>query len=47
VVKALSSFAIRDDAGREQVVFTAVLPADALADLDQLALGPLTFHLVG
>lgn len=44
VVKALSSFAIYDDAGREQVVFTSQLGADDLAHLDQLALGPMTFQ---
>ncbi|HZJ67316.1 MAG TPA: hypothetical protein VFD36_27600 [Kofleriaceae bacterium] len=44
VVKALSSFAIHDDAGREQVVFTSPLTADHLAHLDELALSPLTFQ---
>ena len=44
VVKALSSFAIYDDAGREQVVFTSQLAAEDLAHLDQLALAPMTFQ---
>lgn len=44
VVKALSSFAIYDEAGREQVVFTSELPAEELAYLDQLALAPMTFQ---
>jgi glutathione synthase/RimK-type ligase-like ATP-grasp enzyme len=44
VVKALSSFAIQDDAGREQVVFTSPLGAEDLAHLDQLALSPMTFQ---
>ena len=44
VVKALSSFAIYDDAGREQVVFTSQLAADDLEHLDQLALAPMTFQ---
>jgi len=44
VVKALSSFAIHDDAGREQVVFTSQLTADHLAHLDELALSPMTFQ---
>lgn len=44
VVKALSSFAIHDDDGREQVVFTSQLAADDLAHLDQLALSPMTFQ---
>lgn len=44
VVKALSSFAIYDEAGREQVVFTSSLAADDLAHLDQLALSPMTFQ---
>jgi glutathione synthase/RimK-type ligase-like ATP-grasp enzyme len=44
VVKALSSFAIYDEAGREQVVFTSQLAAEDLAHLDQLALSPMTFQ---
>jgi len=44
VVKALSSFAIYDEVGREQVVFTSVLPAEELQHLDQLALAPMTFQ---
>jgi len=44
VVKALSSFAIYDEAGREQVMFTSALPAEALDQLDQLALAPMTFQ---
>jgi glutathione synthase/RimK-type ligase-like ATP-grasp enzyme len=44
VVKALSSFAIYDDAGREHVVFTSALAAEDLEHLDQLALGPMTFQ---
>lgn len=44
VAKMLSSFAIYDDAGREQVVFTSALPEAALAELDQLALAPMTFQ---
>ena len=44
VVKALSSFAIYDDAGREQVVFTSQLAADDLEHLEQLSLAPLTFQ---
>lgn len=44
VVKALSSFAIYDEAGREQVVFTSQLRAEDLAHLDQLALAPMTFQ---
>jgi glutathione synthase/RimK-type ligase-like ATP-grasp enzyme len=44
VVKALSSFAIYDEDGREQVVFTSPLGAEDLAHLDQLALSPMTFQ---
>jgi len=44
IVKALSSFAIYDEAGREQVMFTSELPAAALDHLDQLALAPMTFQ---
>jgi glutathione synthase/RimK-type ligase-like ATP-grasp enzyme len=44
VVKALSSFAIYDPAGREQVVFTSKLAVDDLAHLDQLSLSPMTFQ---
>jgi glutathione synthase/RimK-type ligase-like ATP-grasp enzyme len=44
VVKALSSFAIHDAAGREQVVFTSQLGSEDLAHLDQLALAPMTFQ---
>jgi glutathione synthase/RimK-type ligase-like ATP-grasp enzyme len=44
VVKALSSFAIYDEAGREQVVFTSQLAAEDLEHLDQLSLAPLTFQ---
>jgi glutathione synthase/RimK-type ligase-like ATP-grasp enzyme len=44
VVKALSSFAIYDPAGREHVVFTSPLPAEDLEHLDQLALAPMTFQ---
>jgi glutathione synthase/RimK-type ligase-like ATP-grasp enzyme len=44
VVKALSSFAIYDQAGRESVVFTSPLSAAELDHLDQLALAPMTFQ---
>jgi glutathione synthase/RimK-type ligase-like ATP-grasp enzyme len=44
VVKALSTFAIYDPAGREQVVFTSQLAAEELDHLDQLALAPMTFQ---
>lgn len=44
VAKMLTSFAIYDDAGREQVVFTSELAADQLDDLDGLALSPMTFQ---
>jgi glutathione synthase/RimK-type ligase-like ATP-grasp enzyme len=44
VVKALSSFAIYDEAGHEQVVFTSPLGAEDLDHLDQLALAPMTFQ---
>lgn len=44
VVKALSSFAIYDQAGRENVVFTSPLAAAELDHLDQLALAPMTFQ---
>jgi glutathione synthase/RimK-type ligase-like ATP-grasp enzyme len=44
VVKALSSFAIYDDAGREQVMFTSPLGADDLEHLEALALSPMTFQ---
>jgi glutathione synthase/RimK-type ligase-like ATP-grasp enzyme len=44
VGKMLSSFAIRDDDGRESVVFTSPLSAADLAELDQLALSPMTFQ---
>jgi glutathione synthase/RimK-type ligase-like ATP-grasp enzyme len=44
VAKALSSFAIHDADGREQVVFTSQLAAEDLAHLDQLALAPMTFQ---
>jgi glutathione synthase/RimK-type ligase-like ATP-grasp enzyme len=44
VVKALSSFAIYDEAGREQVVFTSPLAREDLLHLDQLALAPMTFQ---
>jgi glutathione synthase/RimK-type ligase-like ATP-grasp enzyme len=44
VVKALSSFAIYDESGREQVVFTSQLAADDLEHLDQLSLSPMTFQ---
>ncbi len=44
VVKALSSFAIHDEAGRDQVVFTSPLGAEDLAHLDELVLSPMTFQ---
>jgi len=44
VAKMLTSFAIHDEAGREQVVFTSVLPEAELDHLDQLALSPMTFQ---
>jgi glutathione synthase/RimK-type ligase-like ATP-grasp enzyme len=44
VAKMLSSFAIRDDDGRESVVFTSPLTAADLGALDQLALSPMTFQ---
>jgi glutathione synthase/RimK-type ligase-like ATP-grasp enzyme len=44
VAKMLSSFAIRDDDGRESVVFTSPLSAADLGELDQLALSPMTFQ---
>lgn len=44
VVKAMTSFAIRDDDGHEQVVFTSPLAAEDLDHLDQLALSPMTFQ---
>jgi glutathione synthase/RimK-type ligase-like ATP-grasp enzyme len=44
VAKALSSFAIYDEDGREQVVFTSQLIAGDLEHLDQLALSPMTFQ---
>ena len=42
--KMLSSFAIYDAAGREQVMFTSVMKAEDLEHLDQLALCPMTFQ---
>jgi len=44
VAKTLSSFAIYDHAGREQVMFTTALAEAELAHLDQLALCPMTFQ---
>jgi glutathione synthase/RimK-type ligase-like ATP-grasp enzyme len=44
VGKMLTSFAIYDEAGREQVMFTSQLPASELEHLDQLALAPMTFQ---
>ncbi len=44
VAKMMSSFAIRDDAGREQVVFTNPVAESDLDDLDSLELCPMTFQ---
>jgi glutathione synthase/RimK-type ligase-like ATP-grasp enzyme len=44
VGKMLTSFAIHDETGREQVMFTSALPASELEHLDQLALSPMTFQ---
>ena len=44
IAKMLSSFAVYDDAGREQVVFTNRLRDGDLDDLSGLALCPMTFQ---
>lgn len=44
VVKMLSSFAIFDDDGRENVVFTTPLKPENLETLDNLRLCPMTFQ---
>jgi glutathione synthase/RimK-type ligase-like ATP-grasp enzyme len=44
VGKMLSSFAIYDEAGREQVMFTTPMAEADLAHLEQLALCPMTFQ---
>ncbi|MDP2312546.1 MAG: MvdD family ATP-grasp ribosomal peptide maturase, partial [Pseudomonadota bacterium] len=44
VAKMMHSFAIYDDAGNEGVVFTNPVSAADLADLDGLALCPMTFQ---
>jgi hypothetical protein len=44
VTKMMSSFAVYDDEGREQVVFTNRLSAEQLNDLDGLELAPMTFQ---
>jgi hypothetical protein len=44
VTKMMASFAVYDEAGREQVVFTNPVSADDLADLDGLSLCPMTFQ---
>jgi glutathione synthase/RimK-type ligase-like ATP-grasp enzyme len=44
VTKMMSSFAVYDEAGKEQVVFTTPLGARELEDLDGLDLCPMTFQ---
>ncbi len=44
VGKMLTSFAIYDEDGREQVMFTSQVTAAELEHLDQLALSPMTFQ---
>lgn len=44
VTKMLSSFAIYDEAGNEQVVFTTPLGAEDLEDMEGLDLSPMTFQ---
>ncbi len=44
VTKMQASFAIYDDEGRENVVFTNVVKPDDLDDLDGLSLCPMTFQ---
>lgn len=44
VTKMMASFAVYDEAGREQVVFTNPVSAEDLADLDGLDLCPMTFQ---
>ncbi len=44
VAKMMSSFAIYDDEGREQVVFTSPVSEADLDDLDGLSLCPMTFQ---
>jgi glutathione synthase/RimK-type ligase-like ATP-grasp enzyme len=44
VTKMMSSFAVHDARGREQVVFTTPLDARQLEDLDGLDLCPMTFQ---
>jgi len=44
VTKMLSSFAVLDDAGAEQVVFTTPVKREHLADLDGLRFSPMVFQ---
>lgn len=44
VTKMMASFAVHDEAGREQVVFTNPVSEADLADLDGLSLCPMTFQ---
>ncbi|WP_224245703.1 MvdC/MvdD family ATP grasp protein [Hyalangium gracile] len=44
VTKMMSSFAVYDEQGQEQVVFTTPLEAPALEDLEGLELCPMTFQ---
>lgn len=44
IAKMMASFAIYDEEGREQVVFTNPLSADDLANLDGLKFCPMTFQ---
>lgn len=44
ICKMMASFAVYDDEGRENVVFTNVLSDDDLEHLDELALSPMTFQ---
>lgn len=44
VTKMMASFAVYDEAGREQVVFTNPVSDEDLADLDGLSLCPMTFQ---
>jgi hypothetical protein len=44
VCKMLTSFAVYDEQGAEQVVFTNILTTDDLADLGGLELSPMTFQ---
>lgn len=44
VSKMMASFAVYDEAGREQVVFTNPVSAEDLGDLEGLSLCPMTFQ---